>query len=341
MGGTSSTPRPFEGHERTDLRRGRPTRYDGYMISGTALARRRTSARKRTIRVAAASVVVFALLGVVMSYAVAWGLACGIDLEQAPPVELYRDIRVDFFPPRMGADGSQTLSVSTRNRDLFRLDRCGRSRITLARPRFGGHPEADDLVRVNALIPSTCLPVITAWRILHPPDFNPPSLDDGPKAFWGHEMRHAIDRFLRLEFAGWPMSCCWGGVTEAQRIVGAIDPEERKFSEYPRLHSAFPAPLKDRPQITVVNQNGFWTVDTARLYPILPMAPLWPGLLINTAFYGTILWLLWLTISRGPGMLRRGSRRRRGLCVRCGYDLRGGMNGAPCPECGTGSARAS
>jgi hypothetical protein len=76
-------------------------------------------------------------------------------------------------------------------------------------------------------------------------------------------------------------------------------------------------------------------------FGILPLQPLFPGVLINTAFYGGILWLLWLTISRGAGMLRRGSRRRRGLCARCGYDLRGsagGGSGAPCPECGGLSA---
>lgn len=34
---------------------------------------------------------------------------------------------------------------------------------------------------------------------------------------------------------------------------------------------------------------------------------------------------------RGP--LRRWHRRRKGLCVRCGYDLRGNVSGV-CPECG-------
>jgi hypothetical protein len=60
--------------------------------------------------------------------------------------------------------------------------------------------------------------------------------------------------------------------------------------------------------------------------------PIWPGLLFNSAFYGAILWLLWF----GPGISRRRSRRRRGLCVSCGYDLRGSAAGAgaKCPECG-------
>jgi hypothetical protein len=64
----------------------------------------------------------------------------------------------------------------------------------------------------------------------------------------------------------------------------------------------------------------------------VPVRRLWPGLLANTAFYGVILWALWST----PGAVLRGLRRRRGSCVRCGYDLRGAEAGAGCPECGDG-----
>ncbi len=38
-----------------------------------------------------------------------------------------------------------------------------------------------------------------------------------------------------------------------------------------------------------------------------------------------------VTFVRGP--LRRWRRRRKGLCVRCGYNLRGNVSGV-CPECG-------
>lgn len=34
------------------------------------------------------------------------------------------------------------------------------------------------------------------------------------------------------------------------------------------------------------------------------------------------------------------SRRERGLCVRCAYDLRGGDEAAPCPECGSAEVAA-
>jgi hypothetical protein len=63
---------------------------------------------------------------------------------------------------------------------------------------------------------------------------------------------------------------------------------------------------------------------------VLPLRPLWLGLLANTGFYGVILWAMWFM----PGAIRRELRRQRGACVRCGYDLRGGGL-TSCPECGT------
>jgi hypothetical protein len=59
----------------------------------------------------------------------------------------------------------------------------------------------------------------------------------------------------------------------------------------------------------------------------LPMFPLWPGFALDTAFYGTLAFLLW----SAPGFVRKKRRRRRGLCVGCGYELKGMEK---CPECG-------
>ena len=55
----------------------------------------------------------------------------------------------------------------------------------------------------------------------------------------------------------------------------------------------------------------------------------WPGFLINTLFYAVVLWLLW----SAPFAARRLIRRKRGRCVKCGYDLRGAEHEL-CPECG-------
>ena len=60
-----------------------------------------------------------------------------------------------------------------------------------------------------------------------------------------------------------------------------------------------------------------------------PARPIWPGFAVNTVLFAAILWLL----IPGPFALRRLIRRRRGLCLACGYDLRHAKHEA-CPECG-------
>jgi hypothetical protein len=53
---------------------------------------------------------------------------------------------------------------------------------------------------------------------------------------------------------------------------------------------------------------------------------------INTLFYAAILWLLFAA----PFALRRRRRIKRGLCVKCAYNLRGrAPQSEVCPECGS------
>jgi hypothetical protein len=60
---------------------------------------------------------------------------------------------------------------------------------------------------------------------------------------------------------------------------------------------------------------------------------LWPGFAINAVFYAAILWLLFAA----SFALRRWRRIKRGLCPKCGYDLRGSADDSSlCPECGAG-----
>ena len=74
-----------------------------------------------------------------------------------------------------------------------------------------------------------------------------------------------------------------------------------------------------------VSQLYFWPP----LPRALPLRPIWPGFAFNTIFYAAILWLA----IPGPFALRRFLRRKRGLCVACGYDLRHAEH-EQCPECG-------
>ena len=65
-------------------------------------------------------------------------------------------------------------------------------------------------------------------------------------------------------------------------------------------------------------------------YPkVLPLRPIWTGFASNTLFYAVILWMLWSS----PFAATRFIRRRRGLCPKCGYDLRGTAQ-MICSECG-------
>ena len=69
----------------------------------------------------------------------------------------------------------------------------------------------------------------------------------------------------------------------------------------------------------------------ARVSPgcVLPLLPL-SGFLVDTAFWGGAAFVVWSV----PSFVRRRVRRRRGRCVRCGYEL---VGVAVCPECGTSS----
>ena len=62
-------------------------------------------------------------------------------------------------------------------------------------------------------------------------------------------------------------------------------------------------------------------------FRLLPLRPIWPGLVVNTLLYSLVLWLL----SGGPFVLRSFIRLRRGLCTACAYPV---GESATCTECG-------
>ncbi len=64
----------------------------------------------------------------------------------------------------------------------------------------------------------------------------------------------------------------------------------------------------------------------------LALQPLPIGFALNTLVYAAGLW----GVRYGPGRIRRFNRRRRGLCVTCGYDIAGLPR---CPECGAVDSR--
>jgi hypothetical protein len=72
----------------------------------------------------------------------------------------------------------------------------------------------------------------------------------------------------------------------------------------------------------------------------LPLRPIWPGLLGNTAFYALLWAALWYAVAVPRRFVREVARVRSGQCVRCGYDL-GYDFQSGCPECGWRRDRAT
>ena len=72
-----------------------------------------------------------------------------------------------------------------------------------------------------------------------------------------------------------------------------------------------------------------WPERTYNWYGRVPTKPIWPGFVANTLFYAFFL----CGLLYGPRTARRLVRRKRGCCIKCGYDLRGAEHEA-CPECG-------
>ncbi|MCL4196414.1 MAG: hypothetical protein KJZ69_02880 [Phycisphaerales bacterium] len=70
---------------------------------------------------------------------------------------------------------------------------------------------------------------------------------------------------------------------------------------------------------------------------VLPVGPIWFGLLANTVLYAVPFAVLVWAI----GLFRRRVRFLRGRCPSCGYDLRGSTDrdGSRCPECGRTAGR--
>lgn len=63
-------------------------------------------------------------------------------------------------------------------------------------------------------------------------------------------------------------------------------------------------------------------------YRPVPLVPVWPGFAVCSVFWAGVIGAVWNV----PGMVRGAVRRRRGLCAKCAYELRGL---SACPECGT------
>ena len=113
---------------------------------------------------------------------------------------------------------------------------------------------------------------------------------------------------IYLRLVGWPVRCVEGAQWRSQVLPSLKDD---------RIVNDAALPLSS------------WVGSSLSPWRWLPLRPIWPGFAINTIFYAAMLWLLTLA----PFTARRMIRRKRGLCIKCGYDLRGTEHEV-CPECG-------
>ncbi len=81
-----------------------------------------------------------------------------------------------------------------------------------------------------------------------------------------------------------------------------------------------------------VSLHGVRTAGTSSI-ALLPTTPVWPGFAVNAVFFGAVLFA-GHAATRGVSVLRAHSRRRRGGCASCGYNLAGASPDRRCPECG-------
>lgn len=136
---------------------------------------------------------------------------------------------------------------------------------------------------------------------------------------------------------GWQcqsLSCSdgeWLYVYEVHRIglpIGVLRFDESHSHSYAAIFGAAPR------AVLSAWYQGIGMSDGGRVseaFPdwILPVMPVWSGLVVNTVAYAACLWIPWVS---GIGW-RRSRRLRGGECVTCRYPVVLGRE--VCPECGT------
>ena len=122
--------------------------------------------------------------------------------------------------------------------------------------------------------------------------------------------RHVFGgHWVRVVSWGWPRASL--GVVWLRKEPITMDAEGMPYREG-GVRGGLPLPTS--------MHNGPWVTR-------LPIMPMWAGFAVNTLLYGAISG----AVLFGPGMVKRASRRRRGACIGCGYDMVGLRT---CPECG-------
>ncbi len=133
-----------------------------------------------------------------------------------------------------------------------------------------------------------------------------------------------------------PSDLRWSVLAQPGVVTDPVIAEEARGWPFLCLRWRF---LVHRHVVWGLNLNGTRTVAVAPRGPtlsvraygdrVLPLRPIWSGMAMNIVLYA----LCWGCLLRGIRAASRVARRRKGRCLRCGYDLRGAEHKA-CPECG-------
>jgi hypothetical protein len=229
-------------------------------------------------------VLIFGLVGAMISYLVSWGCAFWLGVAYRSP----------------SAPMANQLTIHWEREMTFR--------------GFGrGQQQGHIIHYLNAPVPDA------TWRTLF---FAPQRIADEKVA----RQTAPEQQSFYMDGCGWPfISHCimegheWGG-----DFSGAFNAKIKRHrvldTGWPGL--ALPAWLKNL-------QPG---MSDWRMRDALPLRPVLPGFLLNSAIHGCLACLVAITCT----MIRRAYRRRCGRCADCGYDLRGIPASADrvCPECG-------
>lgn len=140
---------------------------------------------------------------------------------------------------------------------------------------------------------------------------------------------------------GWPLFAFYSRMTmlDLSELAG-VKPSSATISPSHQIYDRVRAgELKERRERDSLREMGLiarmrvMVVEQPQIPDVvLSIHPLWPGFIVNTFFWSSVLFALINTPRWIVKAIRNHRRARRGACLRCGYTLAGLPK---CPECGT------
>jgi hypothetical protein len=138
--------------------------------------------------------------------------------------------------------------------------------------------------------------------------------------------RVPIERWALPHAAPWLVECRWPARLETRVVEARGWPMLSTFWWYNTWGTDW---MNKRPAIAGgLRISDEWTPK------VIPYAPLWPGMIANSAVYGTSSCLV-------VALARILIFRRRGRCRNCGYPREGLPASSVCPECGSMPSRTA